>query len=316
MINSHTSKKGSSLVMVLSLVAVLMAAIVSGLFIVNHYAKQVGMHKANQQAHLQAEKGLAIALSPLIYHGDDALNYYDTNLDLGYQVDIKSENTKFNLNTLLQSEAGLALLDRILLAQELEIQMRAVLIDSLVDWIDQNELSQLNGAERNWYEEQELDYVPSNQLFTSLDEVLLVRGMSELLKASPNWQDWFTLRTLGKLDIHEADIQRLELLSDSLVMNWDDVKSHIVGLDQLANTQDDIKYSSLNQVYSDLGITSDIQEQIEPWLTITTEIHQIESLGLAGTESKSIHVWVANKAQGAAEILQRKVKVAKLPVTQ
>jgi general secretion pathway protein K len=69
-------------------------------------------------------------------------------------------------------------------------------MDSLHDWIDEDDLKRLNGAEKYYYHnEQAYAYLPRNDKFIqSLDELLLIKGMpgkifellkSEILETTP-----------------------------------------------------------------------------------------------------------------------------------
>ena len=55
-----------------------------------------------------------------------------------------------------------------------------VLTDSILDWIDTDDLTRLNGAEREYYENQETDYLPANGKFQSWEELRLIRGFDEI----------------------------------------------------------------------------------------------------------------------------------------
>jgi len=53
------------------------------------------------------------------------------------------------------------------------------IVDALLDWVDEDDLRRLNGAEADDYLAAGLNYVPSDAPFRTLSEMLLVLGMSE-----------------------------------------------------------------------------------------------------------------------------------------
>jgi general secretion pathway protein K len=67
------------------------------------------------------------------------------------------------------------LVDGILKYFGMEEENRRIFIDSLRDWIDEDDLVRLNGAEKEYYEK--LGYQPRNRPLSTLDEITLVKGM-------------------------------------------------------------------------------------------------------------------------------------------
>lgn len=54
-----------------------------------------------------------------------------------------------------------------------------VIADSLMDWLDLDDLSRINGAEAPYYSSQGLSYRPRNYALQYPEELLLIRGMNE-----------------------------------------------------------------------------------------------------------------------------------------
>jgi len=69
-----------------------------------------------------------------------------------------------------------------LLAQQLgeNDQQITELIDAWYDWLDADDLKRLNGAEKGYYQQEKLDYVPRNGNFASVDEILQIKGFNEI----------------------------------------------------------------------------------------------------------------------------------------
>jgi type II secretory pathway component PulK len=55
---------------------------------------------------------------------------------------------------------------------------RDTIVDSIMDWHDGNDLHRLNGAEADYYQSKSPPYYAKNGDFSSVEELLLVRGMT------------------------------------------------------------------------------------------------------------------------------------------
>lgn len=88
---------------------------------------------------------------------------------------ITDENGKIDLN-----KAPRDLLIKVLKASGLEIgELRDIIADSILDWIDKNDDHLLNGAESDYYQSLSPPYNARNGFFNSVDELLKVRGVTE-----------------------------------------------------------------------------------------------------------------------------------------
>tara|TARA_B100001059_G_scaffold74397_2_gene71977 strand:- start:5013 stop:5909 length:897 start_codon:yes stop_codon:yes gene_type:complete len=82
------------------------------------------------------------------------------------------------------------ILNKVLEQLEVERSDRAVFIDSLTDWKDENDLKQLNGAERDFYEIQGKPG-PRNGYLQSIAEVNYIKK-SDIISRQ-QWQKYFTV---------------------------------------------------------------------------------------------------------------------------
>jgi len=98
----------------------------------------------------------------------------ETTLGAGtYRVRLVDESSKINLN-----RADENLLRRIFLNLGIEESLIGVLIDSIMDWRDQDDLHRTNGAEDEYYLSLIPSYTAKNGSFDSLEELLWVKGVS------------------------------------------------------------------------------------------------------------------------------------------
>jgi general secretion pathway protein K len=90
-----------------------------------------------------------------------------------FTVRIDNESGKINLNT-----AGNELLTLMLEGFELDDTDKNIIVDSILDWRDKDDLHRINGAENEYYLSLSDPYHCKNGDFDSIGELLLVRGMS------------------------------------------------------------------------------------------------------------------------------------------
>ena len=90
-----------------------------------------------------------------------------------FKVEKENESGKINLN-----RAGEHLLRMMLNNFEIEAADKDIIVDSILDWRDEDNLHRVNGAEDDYYLSLPQPYKCKNGDFTSIDELLLVRGIT------------------------------------------------------------------------------------------------------------------------------------------
>jgi len=90
-----------------------------------------------------------------------------------FRVRIGNESGKINING-----ANEALLKMMVEAFDIEQQQKDIIVDSILDWRDENDLHRLNGAENEYYNGLPEPYPCKNGSFDSVEELLLVRGVT------------------------------------------------------------------------------------------------------------------------------------------
>jgi len=143
----------------------------------------------------EGEKYLGIKRLPL--NGTEVIlglssNYTSTNATQNaLNATILGAKTTIPLSISLQDTNGLISLttlntqvfDRLLKYAGVPEERRRVIIDSLLDWIDPDDLTRLNGAEKDYYEKEGKPYGPRNYQIQYPEELMLIRGMDEELYA-------------------------------------------------------------------------------------------------------------------------------------
>jgi len=90
-----------------------------------------------------------------------------------FEVRIGNERGKINING-----ANEALLKMMLKGFNLEAQQESIIVASIMDWRDKNDLHRLNGAEDDYYKSLPEPYECKNGDFDSVEELLMVRGVT------------------------------------------------------------------------------------------------------------------------------------------
>ncbi len=110
-----------------------------------------------------------------------------------FQVFISNDSGKININN---AQANLI---RLLLSRsDLSGHDKDVIVSSILDWCDKDDLTRLNGAEKDYYEALPKPYRPRNGDFVSPAELLKVRGITRDV-----FRDCFKDRLSVKIDENE-----------------------------------------------------------------------------------------------------------------
>jgi len=86
---------------------------------------------------------------------------------------IMSESGKMNINTISETT-----LRKVIGNLGLEGEKRDVVVDSILDWRDPDDLYRMNGAENDYYQSLKEPYRCKNASLDSIEELLLVRGVT------------------------------------------------------------------------------------------------------------------------------------------
>ena len=90
-----------------------------------------------------------------------------------FKVRIGNEAGKVNINT-----ADEPVLKMMLNGFDLEEQEKSIIVDSIMDWRDENDLHRLNGAENDYYQSLPKPYDCKNGDFDAIEELLMIRGIT------------------------------------------------------------------------------------------------------------------------------------------
>jgi general secretion pathway protein K len=195
-----------------------------------------------------------------------------------FKVERENESGKVNLN-----RASEALLKMMLNNLQIEDTNKNIIVDSIMDWRDKDNFHRINGAEDDYYLSLPQPYKSKNGDFTSIEELLLVRGVTPeifyggLKDMVAVYQDKQTERDNRK--ITEIDFNRININAASLRM-----------LRALPRMTEDVvqaimKYRETRDFRSltDLSLIAgpDIYTAISPYITLNlSPYYTIKSVGM------------------------------------
>ncbi len=107
----------------------------------------------------------------------DGTVYREQLEDGYYKVMIINESGKLDINSL--SDLSGIILNNLLVNLGIPKENADIIVDSILDWKDEDDLHRLNGAENEYYEALPKPYKAKNGPFDSVEELILVRGITQ-----------------------------------------------------------------------------------------------------------------------------------------
>lgn len=284
---SRRLRAGSALMAVFWMIAVLGMVLFASTKLLHADTSAARVTRDRMFAKRYAEMGVEVGRHPAMELYDPLLSFSGDNGG-SYQVQITTEEARFNINTLLLN-SDRAILVRIFTSWNLKPEFVSKLVDAMKDWIDADDLTSLNGAEKREYEKMGLENVPFNRPFKNLDEVLLVRGMEVVNAMQPGWREWFTVYGDGRIDINEARPEFISVLAAVPMERLTPLLTLRNGRDGAHHTMDDGRLTSAVQMAQLLGVFQPkIVAELQQWVQFAGPIRRIESTGSYNTMSRKI----------------------------
>jgi general secretion pathway protein K len=188
----RSSVRGIALILVLWIIVLLSMAGLSLSLLTRTEALATLSFKEDLENKFFAEAGIRRGIMELFYrHANrnqqvhlegfevfqcDGRTYTADMADGHYRLRIMDESGKINLNT-LQDNNGIILKNLLMNSGVME-DAAGMIVDSILDWKDKDNLRRLNGAEDDYYRSLPKPYKAKNADFDSLEELFFVRGMT------------------------------------------------------------------------------------------------------------------------------------------
>jgi len=189
--------RGVALIMVLWVVAILSVVAFEFCFAMRTEVHITQNYKEDLQRYAMAEGGVQRAIAELIYKHDPTIQQMRRTLkveetppeqrewvtdgrpylipfDQGTcDIRIMSEAGKVNINIVSEST-----LRKIIERLGIEGEAKDIVVDSILDWRDPDDFYRVNGAENDYYQSLKEPYNAKNSNLDSIEELLLVRGVT------------------------------------------------------------------------------------------------------------------------------------------
>jgi general secretion pathway protein K len=232
-----------------------------------------------------------------------SLNNYPVG-DGTVSVNIIDLDRKMNINT-----ASAAVIQQALTSMGVDANDISVVSDSILDWIDADDIPRVAGAESDYYQGLAVPYYAKNAPIDNLSELLLVRGITPEMYwgsnstnhvpsvfqhklglgtapgQSPDYPfglvDIFTPISSGRININTADINSLQMLPGVDAAIAEAIVKQRNGPDGVPGTEDDIPYRNVNQLAT-AGLNPQFVSQLNNLCAVRSmvfEVHVTAQIG-------------------------------------
>lgn len=223
----------------------------------------------------------------------------------GVSAKLLDQQRCFNINNLSASNATLAqqkIIYRNLLQQaEIDSNLHSTLIDSLLDWLDEDDISQPMGAEFDYYIGLEPPYRSANQLMISVTELRTVKGYTpEVIKQlSPHVCVIPAINTA--ININTASLEMLESIP-ALAGHGAQIIQDRDGRPD--TTDDDAPFASMNDFQRYAQQKLQIQNINTQGLQVYSEYFMMESYTNLGAGNIRLFSLIYRKqSDGSSEVI-------------
>jgi len=289
--NQRRRSAGSALLLVIWAIIMISAAMLAWVNWAQTDLERSANANRDVEARAMAHSGIAIALHPQVSEKTPGLEESINGL-MGFRVRIMGEGARLNINWLITEEqpARLDMLKRWLELHGLSFEEREAFVDSLLDYVDADNVKRLNGAE------DEPGYIPANRPLQTLDELENVRNVGPLLR-SPGWKDELTIYSSGPIDLSSADEAVLRLIpgfGEARIARFLQLRR---GRDQVDFTEDDMVFKNFKEIGQMLGMSNPQLQELQRFATVKDTTQRIVSEGYSSDVVRQIDV-VAQKSGG------------------
>jgi general secretion pathway protein K len=288
-LSSHKTRQASALLLSLWALTVLSFAILGAASIINIRLDESIAREREARAFQLALSGVSLAMHPNVNPGESILKK-EISPGESFAADVSNEGARIQINYILADiKNRRTILSRLFNFWGIAGSDADTIIDCLADWYDSDDNRRLNGAEKTDYvRDNPNSTYPANSPFESVDQMALVKNIGLLETAKPDWRDYFTVWSDGKIDINEASAEVIAATLNTSLGQAQNLVNRRNGQDGQPHTTDDVKYSDTNQVRIALGMTEEVFQSVSSRVTVSSKIKRITSIGKVGPYQKTI----------------------------
>ncbi|MGZ4966201.1 MAG: hypothetical protein ACXWFY_01170 [Chthoniobacterales bacterium] len=236
------------------------------------------------EAEAMACSGSEIAMHPAV-KASSAVLHGGLSRTQHYDARITGEGGRLNINWVVagENQERIDILRRYLERKGIDLNEREHMIDTLLDWVDPDNLVRLNGAEEDG------DYKPANTLLTRVDDLKRIKGWEEFTRR-PNWDADFTVNSTGPVDLVWASrdlLLSLPGMNDGIVDQFLTLRR---GPDEIDGTEDDPEFKSMDEVRVALGQSTEQFKQLAPLVGFKDQVLRVVSVGRSGDVTRTVQM--------------------------
>jgi general secretion pathway protein K len=206
---------GIALILALLVLGLVTAAVISTATLTSKDAELSIKFEEKTKSRYLADAGIKAAIIAL--REDRNMNEYDTLDEIWSrpsppitfgegeaEVQVVDEERKINVNSLIlpngisENTKMVAIFDALLERLELD----SALTGAILDWLDEDDAARIGGAESAYYQSRKPSFAAKNDLFDSIYELKLIRGIDE--KTFRALYPYVTVHGSGKININTA----------------------------------------------------------------------------------------------------------------
>ncbi len=284
-----SARSGSALIVVLWVLGLLSIFVLAFAFDMHIEARITSAWRKQLKAGYLARAGVDLARAALLETADAELNNTDPSAylakgsdeqlryavwglahgsgakierDFGegtLTVSIRPENARLNINSLINlanRDATLEAWKPLFESANVPQDMWDGLVDCLMDWVDENELTHLNGAESLYYESLSPPYKAKNRPLATVDELIMIKGFNEpMLDSERTVYDAVAGFLTAYSDDQKVNINAVSRDTLMAALNIDaqladEIIQERVGPDNQEGTEDDRPFKDIGDLLS------------------------------------------------------------------
>jgi general secretion pathway protein K len=277
--------RGAAIMLALWALFLLSALVISWALDIDSRLSLSGDATRMLKAEAAACSGAEVALHPMVNPGSPNLSG-SLSPGASYEAHMTGEGGRLNINWLTQDETQyperLEVLRRYLENKGIDLNEREAMVDSLLDWVQQNTgLHHLNAPPESD------DYHPAHAPLTRIDELKKVAGWAEFT-SQPGWDDDFTLNSTGPLDLQWASRDVILALPGMNEQSVDRFLELRRGPDGIDGTEDDRVFKN-NEALAVLGFNQQQFPQLQKFLSPNVRF-RVVSVGRAGNATRTVQM--------------------------
>ncbi|MBA2270938.1 MAG: general secretion pathway protein GspK [Chthoniobacterales bacterium] len=289
-------QRGAALMLAMWALFLLSAMVVSWAIDIDQRLDLNGNASRVLEAQAMAASGGDIAMHPAIKPGSPLLRG-GVSRSQTFEARITGEGGRLNVNWIVAGEnpVRLELLRKYLEVKGIDLNERDRMIDSLLDWVDPDNLVRLNGAE------DEGDYRPTNTLLARIDDLKRVAGWADFTSQA-DWDSELTVNSTGPVDLAWASrdlMLALPGMTEPVVDQFIQLRS---GPDEMQGTDDDPEFKTLDDVRVALGFTTEQYKAIAPLVGFKDQFVRVVSVGKSGDVTRVVQM-VIRKAGNVPQLI-------------